>query len=76
MQTEGDYMGNRLKTRLIALERDHTAVRLTSGVVTFGRNETPDAALERAKREGMTGAVLLVPEVMTQEEWEAMMKSL
>lgn len=66
-------MGDNLKTRLQALERGRTAGRPTGGVVTYGPNETPDEALERARREGVTGPVLLVPEVMTYEEWAAMM---
>lgn len=68
-------MGESLKTRLLALERGRTTGRPTGGVVTFGRNETPDEALERARAEGVTGAVLLVPEVMTFEEWAEMMKT-
>ncbi len=66
-------MSDNLKTRLMALESRRTASRPTGGVVTFGRNETPDEALERARREGVTGPVLLVPEVMSYEEWTAMM---
>jgi len=68
-------MGDSLKTRLMALEHGRTAGRPTGGVVTFGRNETPDEALERARGEGVTGPVLLVPEVMTYEEWAEMMES-
>lgn len=67
-------MSERLKSRLLTLERCHAAARPTCGVVTFGRNETPEEALERAQREGMTGAILLVPEVMTEEEWVQMME--
>lgn len=43
--------------------------------MTFGRNEKPDEALERACAEGVTGPVLLVPEVMSYEEWVEMMES-
>jgi hypothetical protein len=67
-------MGESLKTRLLALERGRAGGQPTGGVVTFGRNETPDEALERARGEGVTGPVLLVPEVMTYEEWAEMMK--
>ena len=67
-------MAENLKTRLMALERGRTTGRRTGCVVTFGRNETPDEALERARREGLTGPVLLVPEVMTDVEWTEMMK--
>lgn len=66
-------MPDNLKTRLMALERGRTTGRRAGGVVTFGRNETPDEALERARREGVTGPVLLVPKVMSYEEWTAMM---
>ncbi len=66
-------MGESLKTRLLALERGRAGGRPTGGVVTFGRNETPDEALERARGEGVTGPVLLVPSVMTYEEWVEMM---
>jgi hypothetical protein len=58
---------------VLALEGDRTNGRPTGGVVTFGCNETPEEALERARREGITGPVLLVPEVMTYEEWAEMM---
>lgn len=67
-------MSERLKSRLLTLERCHAAARPTCGVVTFGKNETPEEALERAQRNGMTGSVLLVPEVMTEEEWVQMME--
>jgi hypothetical protein len=67
-------MGDNLKTRLQALERERTAGKQTGGVVTYGPNETQDEALERARLEGITGPVLLVPEVMTYEEWAAMME--
>lgn len=67
-------MSERLKKRLLALEQGHTTERKIGGVVTYGRNETQDEALERARSEGITGAVLLVPEVMTYEEWAAMME--
>lgn len=40
----------------------------------YGRNETQNEALERARSEGITGPVLLVPSVMTYEEWAAMME--
>ncbi len=67
-------MGDNLKTRLMALERGRTAGRPTGGVVTFGRSETRGEGLERARAEGVTGPVLLVPEVMTFEEWSEMME--
>lgn len=67
-------MSNSLKKRLLALEHDSPQAQKTSGVVTFGRDETPDQALERVRRDGVTGAVLLVPEVMTEDEWVEMMK--
>lgn len=67
-------MADNLKTRLQALERGRTAGKPSTGVVTYGPNETPDEAHERARREGITGPVLLVPEVMTYEEWAAMME--
>jgi hypothetical protein len=67
-------MAESLKTRLLALERGHVGDRPTCGVVTFGRNETPEEAMLRAKLGGMTGPVLLVPEVMTYDEWTEMMK--
>ncbi len=66
-------MADRLIKRLLALERCQAADRPLGGVVTFGRNETPEQALERARHEGVTGTVLLVPEMMPPEEWEAMM---
>lgn len=68
-------MGDSLKTRLQALERGRLAGRPVSGVVTYGPNETQEEALERACREGITGAILLVPEVMTYGEWAVMMES-
>ena len=34
---------------------------------------TQEQAIERARRDGMTGGILVVPEVMTFEEWAEMM---
>lgn len=71
-------MGNnlrKLEMRVLVIERGRTGGRSTCGVVRFGRHETPDEAIERARLEGMTGSILVVPEPMTQEEWEAMMRS-
>lgn len=65
----------KLKMRLLTLERGQTGGHPTCGVVRFGRHETPDEAIERARREGMTGSILVVPEPMTEEEWEAMMRN-
>lgn len=70
-------MGNnlrKLEIRLQTLERGRTGGRPTCGVVRFGRHETADDAIERARLAGMTGSILVVPETMTEEEWEAMMK--
>ncbi len=64
----------KLEMRLLALERGPTVGRPTCGVVTYGRQETLDEAIERARHEGMTGSILVVPETMAQDEWEAMMK--
>ena len=68
-------MSDNLKKRLLALEQGSPQAQKCSGVVTYGRNETQDQALERARAQGVTGAVLLVPEVMTYEEWAEMMDS-
>jgi hypothetical protein len=67
-------MSESLKKRLLALEQGRTTDRKIGGVVTYGRNETQNEALERARSEGITGPVLLVPSVMTYEEWAAMME--
>lgn len=64
----------KLEMRLQALELDRTSRRPTCGVVRYGRHETSDEAIERARLEGMTGSILVVPEIMTEEDWEAMMK--
>lgn|GEM_PF-1440465 len=64
----------KLKMRLLALERGQAGGQPTCGVVRFGLHETPDEAIERARLAGMTGAILVVPETMTEEDWEAMMK--
>lgn len=66
-------MSDNLKKRLLALEQGSPQTQKCTGVVTYGRNETQDQALERARAQGVTGAVLLVPEVMTYEEWAEMM---
>lgn len=65
----------KLEMRLQALERGRTGGRPTCGVVRFGRHETPDEAIERARLEGMTGSILVVPEPMSEEEWVAMMRN-
>lgn len=67
-------MSDNLKKRLLALEQGSPQTQKCTGVVTYGRNETQDQALERARAQGVTGAVLLVPEVMTYEEWVEMME--
>lgn len=67
-------MSESLKKRLLALEQGTPQAQKCSGVVTFGPNETQDQALERARREGITGGVLLVPEIMSYEEWADMME--
>lgn len=67
-------MSDNLKKRLLALEQGSPRAQKCSGVVTFGRNETQDQAMARARAQGVTGAVLLVPEVMTYEEWAEMME--
>ena len=67
-------MGEGLKARLKALEQGRSAQGSDVGVVTYGRDETQEQALERARRAGVTGPVLLVPEVMSYEEWTAMME--
>ncbi len=70
-------MGNnlrKLEMRLLAIERGRTGGQPTCGVVRFGRHETPDKAIERARLEGMTGSILVVPEPMSEEDWVAMMK--
>ncbi len=48
-------MAESLKTRLLALERGRNGGQSTGGVVTFGRNETPDEALERARGYDLRG---------------------
>jgi hypothetical protein len=68
-------MHESLKKRLLALEHENLQAQKCSGVVTYGRNETQDQAMARARAQGVTGAVLLAPEVMTYEEWTEMMKS-
>ena len=65
----------KLEMRLLALERGRTVSRPTCGVVTYGRHETPDEIIERARLGGMTGSILAVPEIMDQDEWEAMMRN-
>ncbi len=67
-------MGDGLKARLRALEQGKVAQASTGGVVTFRHDETQEQALERARRAGVTGPVLLVPEVMTYEQWTQMME--
>lgn len=67
-------MNNSLKTRLAVLEKARATVKKTAGVVTYGPNETQEQALERAKKEGVTGAVLLMPTPMTYEDWVSMME--
>lgn len=42
--------------------------------MTYERHETTDEAIERVGLEGMTGSILVVPETMAQDEWEATMK--
>ena len=66
-------MSDNLKKRLAALEQGSQQPQKLPGVVTYGRNETQEQAIERARRDGMTGSILLVPEVMTFEEWAEMM---
>ena len=66
-------MSDNLKKRLAALEQGSPQAQKFSGVVTYGRNETQEQAIERARRDGMTGSILIVPEVMTFEEWAEMM---
>lgn len=66
-------MSSNLKKRLAALEQGSHQPQKFSGVVTYGRNETQEQAIERARRDGMTGGILVVPEVMTFEEWAEMM---
>lgn len=48
--------------------------RVTDRECHAKRHETADEAIERAGLEGMTGSILVVPETMAQDEWEATMK--
>lgn len=67
-------MSKNLKARLVALEHDLMTPKRTSGLVLYGRDETPEQAIARAQAQGMTGALLVVPEPMTESEWEAMIE--
>lgn len=63
-----------LRARLQALEANSRQdVGMVGGVVTYGRHETPEEAVARAIQAGRRGNFLVVPEVMSVEEWEAMM---
>lgn len=67
-------MPNNLKARLQALETSQMDCGLVGGVVTYGRHETPEQAVERALKAGRRGGFLVVPEVMSEEEWVEMME--
>jgi hypothetical protein len=65
-------MPSKLKARLQALEVNQMDDGLVGGVVTYGRHETPEQAVERALKAGRRGGVLVVPEVMSEEDWVEM----
>lgn len=62
-------MSSNLKSRVLALEGSHMDDGLVGGVVTYGRHETPEEAVERALKAGRRGGFLVVPETMSLEEW-------
>lgn len=62
-------MARDLRTRLKALEDAQAADSKVGGVITLLRGETIEEALERAAKEGRTGSFLVVPSVLTEEEW-------
>lgn len=67
-------MSSKLKSRLQALEASQIESGLVGGVVTYGRHETPDQAVERALKAGRRGGLLVVPEVATLEDWLEMVE--
>jgi|GEM_PF-3604725 len=63
----------KLSARLAKLEA--TARPAGGFVVTYALGEAPADALSRARAAGMTGDVLLVPEVLTPEQWEPLARA-
>ncbi len=62
-------MARDLKARIKALESDHVDEGKVGGVLQLLRGESIDEALARAAKEGRTGGFLVVPPVLTTEEW-------
>lgn len=63
-------MASNLIARLKALEATQVDDDKVGGVLQLLRGETVEEALARAAKEGRTGNFLVVPPVLTLDEWQ------